>query len=312
MNTSNQKRNEQKIPSGAFTSPSPINQQKTSFVVNQTNTPNSLNNPIQKTNTYQSAFSSNFNNDKNIQHNFYTSMSGLPMNKPMLPIQKGIMNKSYMGSLKQEEFTIDINRVRAFLKVRSNQKGINIDDSIESLSFLDNMVKIYLKNIIQSMIFISRKRNYSYMFPKKKEGQKIAIRTYNYQREYAPTEIKINLTNFKNFYIFYPMDVQKRIDIIQNYERKKLKEQKDKKEELIIKKRKNSDELSLKDDDEERYSTYDYAIYDSPDCSSNFKIHTIIRKIDLKDLIIYLEKNVNYPCYRKFLQVTNILTSFYK
>ena len=177
--------------------------------------------------------------------------------------------------------------------------SITIEKEEESIKFLEIMLKMYLKNNIQKLIEINRRRTYSFDLPNYKEKlKKIPINCINYKNEIQKDgSSKLIFFPFKTFNIFYNEDVNKKLNLLEEYNSIK----KGKKIEIKNEKNKSKDENDS-DDSKDEKNIYD--IYNSSDITKNSKKYVIHnkRKIEIKDFIIFLESNIKTPMHRLLLQ----------
>ena len=156
-----------------------------------------------------------------------------------------------------------------------------------TINFLSQSLETYILNIIQRLIEINRKNNYSYNFPFKKNKKKIFIQTYNINKKFiGPKNIKYEYNAKKLFTIFYPHDINENLNILNRYnELKYLKK---------IKKKNNTNNKNEEDSDseEENNEKLNYLVNNSSDITQNIKLKINHKNvINLKDYINYLENN---------------------
>ena len=177
--------------------------------------------------------------------------------------------------------------------------SITIEKEEESIKFLEIMLKMYLKNNIQKLIEINRRRTYSFDLPNYKEKlKKIPIKCINYKNEIQKDgSSKLIYFPFKTFNIFYNEDVNKKLNLLEEYDSVK----KGKKIEIKNEKNKSKNENDS-DDSKDENNIYD--IYNSSDITKNSKRYIIHKKrtIEIKDFIIFLESNIKTPMHRLLLQ----------
>ena len=167
----------------------------------------------------------------------------------------------------------------------------------ETIKFLEIMLKMYLKNNIQKLIEINRRRTYSFDLPNYKEKlKKIPIKCINYKNEIQKNGLtKLIFFPYKTFNIFYNEDVNKKLNLLEEYNSIK----KGKKIDSNYEKNKNEN-----DSDDSKDENYYFNIYNSSDITKNSKRYIIKkkRKIEIKDFIIFLESNIKTPMHRLLLQ----------
>ena len=175
--------------------------------------------------------------------------------------------------------------------------SITIEKEEESIKFLEIMLKMYLKNNIQKLIEINRRRTYSFDLPNYKEKlKKIPIKCINYKNEIQKNGLtKLIFFPYKTFNIFYNEDVNKKLNLLEEYHSIK----KGKKIDSNYEKNKNEN-----DSDDSKDENYYFNIYNSSDITKNSKRYIIKkkRKIEIKDFIIFLESNIKTPMHRLLLQ----------
>lgn len=179
--------------------------------------------------------------------------------------------------------------------------NLNIEKEDEAIKFLEIMLKIYLKNSIQKLIEINRRRSYSKDLPNFREKlKKIPIKTINYKNEIQKDGSgKLIFYPYKTFNIFYKEDIQTKLNLLEEYESVKRSMGKEKKVEISKNIKKDSES---EDSKEESKTTFQ--IYNTNDVTKNCRKFTLNnkRKITIKDFISFLECNVKTPMHRLLLQ----------
>ena len=222
-----------------------------------------------------------------------------------------------------------------FQKFQIKEK-VSFINASQSLKLLDTSLKIYLKNIIQELIEHNRRRTYSkyLFFPKN-----IRVITYgiNVQRDPDPVvnDKKNKLFPQKSLTLMRTMNIDKKLELLDKYntlkKNKKIKEPSPQKEienkseensesdesdffkRKKIKKSENIDNKSINSiyNDKNEYQGI-LNVYQSHELTSN-KLFAFKKfkmgKIELKDLIFYLEENQTIPLnkqvlYRAYIDMT--------
>ena len=234
-----------------------------------------------------------------------------------------ILNKSILSSF--------------FYHIQKKEKVTFVDPPKE-LKLLDDSLKIYLKNIIQELIEHNRRRTYSkyLFFPK---HFRIISYGINVQRDPDPVinEKKNKLFSKKNITLMKTINVDKKLKLLDKYNaiKKNKKIEEPSPEEEIEKKsldnnsenddesdffqknkRKNSEDIENKSINTDNNDKSEYQgilnVHQSHELTNNklfaFKKYPI-NKIELKDLIFYLEENQTIPrnkqvLYRAYIDMT--------
>ena len=206
------------------------------------------------------------------------------------------------------------------------------------MKLLDDSLKIYLKNIIQELIEHNRRRTYSkyLIFPK---HFRIISYGINVQRDPDPVinEKKNKLFPKKNITLMRTINVDKKLQLLDKYnsvkknikmeepspekeiERKSLNnnsESDDESDFFQKNKRKNSEEIENKSINTDNNDKSEYQgilnVHQSHELTNNklfaFKKYPI-NKIELKDLVFYLEENQTIPLnkhvlYKAYIDMT--------
>ena len=208
----------------------------------------------------------------------------------------------------------------------------------QQLKLLNNSLKTYLKNIIQELIEHNRRRIYSkyLFFPK---HCRIISYGVNVRRDPDPVinEKKNKLFPSKNLTLMRTINVDKKLELLDKYnatkknkkieepspekevENKSLNNNSESDEELDFfqkNKRKNSEEIENKSINTDNNDKSEYQgilnVHQSHELTNNklfaFKKYPI-NKIELKDLVFYLEENQTIPLnkhvlYKAYIDMT--------
>ena len=249
---------------------------------------------------------------------------------------QGLMSKSgnyrslYRGSdfTNSKDFILNPDILNDIIQKFQIKEKVSFINANQSLKLLDTSLKIYLKNIIQELIEHNRRRTYSkyLLFPKN-----IRIISYgiNVQRDPDPVvnNKKNKLFPQKSLTLMRTMNIDKKLELLNKYntikKNKKIKEpspqkeienkseensESDESDFFKRKKIKNSEEIDNKSinsiyNDKNEYQGI-LNVYQSHELTSNklfaFKKFKI-SKIELKDLIFYLEENQTIPLNKQVL-----------
>ena len=185
------------------------------------------------------------------------------------------------------ETIFNLNNLKNKIIEINKKQSVNIDMTDSTIKFLSQSLETYILNIIQRLIEINRKNNYSYNFPFKKKKKKIFIQTYNINKKFiGPKNIKYEYNAKKLFTIFYPHDINENLNVLNRYnELKYLKK---------IKKKNNTNNKNEEDSDseEENNEKLNYLVNNSSDITQNIKLKINHKNvITLKDYINYIENN---------------------
>ena len=116
------------------------------------------------------------------------------------------------------ETIFNLNNLKNKIIEINKKQNVNIDLTDSTINFLSQSLETYILNIIQRLIEINRKNNYSYNFPFKKNKKKIFIQTYNINKKFiGPKNIKYEYNAKKLFTIFYPHDINENLNILNRY-----------------------------------------------------------------------------------------------
>ena len=259
---------------------------------------------------------------------------------------QGLMNKSgnyhsyYRGNESNSSMDVILDTkalTTIFYYFQKKEKVIFVDHHKE-LKLLDDSLKIYLKNIIQELIEHNRRRTYSkyLIFPK---HFRIISYGINVQRDPDPVinEKKNKLFPKKNITLMRTINVDKKLQLLDKYnsvkknikmeepspekeiERKSLNnnsESDDESDFFQKNKRKNSEEIENKSINTDNNDKSEYQgilnVHQSHELTNNklfaFKKYPI-NKIELKDLVFYLEENQTIPLnkhvlYKAYIDMT--------
>ena len=259
---------------------------------------------------------------------------------------QGLMNKSgnyrsyYRGNESNSSKDVILNTKalsNLFYYIQKKEK-ITFIDPPKELKLLDDSLKIYLKNIIQELIEHNRRRTYSkyLIFPK---HFRIISYGINVQRDPDPVinEKKNKLFPKKNITLMRTINVDKKLQLLDKYnsvkknikmeepspekeiERKSLNnnsESDDESDFFQKNKRKNSEEIENKSINTDNNDKSEYQgilnVHQSHELTNNklfaFKKYPI-NKIELKDLVFYLEENQTIPLnkhvlYKAYIDMT--------
>ena len=220
----------------------------------------------------------------------------------------------------------NILKIFQILQKKENITLINVNQSIK---LLNNSLKVYLQNIIQELIQHNRRRTYSKYVLFSKHSRIISY-NINVQRDPDPiiNEKKNKLFHKKNLTLMRTVNVDKKLELLDKYNTLKNnkeikglspeKEKEDKIEEnsesnddddfFQKKKRQKSEEIITNKDYNDNEDKKEYQgilnIHQSHELTSN-KLHSfkkyIIGKIELKDLVYYLEENQTIPLNKQIL-----------
>ena len=245
----------------------------------------------------------------------------------------GLYNKNnyhsfYKGKTELKDLIINLNIFNELVINYSVMESIQINNTSETIKFLNNSLKEYLKNIIQQLIENNRRRTYStyFTFPKRNKIITYGINPLR-DKNKAISDKKNKFFPQKNLTLMCTINVDKKLDLLKKYntlkrnkkyenEDEELKKQNkkyddensDKKDEgsdssecdfFQEKKRKNSDELS-----NQNANMGIMNVYQSHELTTNknFALKKFkIGHIELKDLIFYLEENQTIPLNRETL-----------
>ena len=251
---------------------------------------------------------------------------------------QGLMNKSgnyrsyYRGneSNSSKDVILNIKALSNLFYYIQKKEKIAFIDPPKELKLLDDSLKIYLKNIIQELIEHNRRRTYSkyLIFPK---HFRIISYGINVQRDPDPVinEKKNKLFTRKNITLMRTINVDKKLELLDKYnsikKNKKIEEpspekeienkslennsESDEESDFFQKnKRKKSDEIDNKSINTNNNDKNEYQgilnVHQSHELTNNklfaFKKYPI-NKIELKDLVFYLEENQTIPLNKQVL-----------
>lgn len=251
----------------------------------------------------------------------------------------GLINKSdyyqyYKGKIENltnsKEIIINIKNLEELIACFNKKENFTLNISPELIKLLNNSLKEYLKNIIQKLIENNRRRTYPKYFSFNKQKRIISY-AINVQRDQNPL-INAQKNKFfpqKNLSLIYTINIDKKINLLNQYNafksNKKYKNEEDEDEKKNIYKYNNKE--SIRKDDDSDSSECDFFqkrqrnsseeadnnkkqyegimnVYQSHELTTNKKIllkKNIKERIQLKDLIFYLEENQTIPLNKVLL-----------
>ena len=245
---------------------------------------------------------------------------GRPSTKGSLSslINKSNNYHSYYQEKNANEIIINLDILKELIKNYSKKDSVSFNDSDDAVIFLNNCLKEYLKNIIQQLIEHNRRRTYSRYISLPKQN-KIISYGINVQRDENPS-INAKKNKFypkKDLTLMCSINVDKKLNLLNQYNalknNKNYKIENDEKSknsekdensdsfsDFFQKKRKKSD-----DDDNDNKKEYEgiMNVYQSHELTTNKKFlkKNKISRVELKDLIFYLEDNQTVPWNKKVL-----------
>ena len=249
-----------------------------------------------------------------------------------LSSKSGNYRSYYRGidSPNSKNIILNINILNEIFQNFQKTENISFTNANQVIKLLDNSLKIYLKNIIQELIEHNRRRTYSnYIFFSK--HNRIISYGINVQRDPDPVinEKKNKLFPQKNLKLMRTLNIDKKLDLLDKYnsikQNKKIekispqKELDNKSEENSEnsesdffqrnKRKKNNDNENMSnksnsiDNDQNEYQGI-LNVHQSHELTSNklyaFKKYKM-SKVELKDLIFYLEDNQTIPLNKQVL-----------
>lgn len=206
------------------------------------------------------------------------------------------------------DFIFNMFNMLVKLTIKNKEQSVIFEQSLDSIRFLSYNLETYLKNVLQQLIMYNRRRVYSYDIPFKPMHQKISLQTYNFKKEILPKEeSKIIYSPYKNLNVFFSGNVDNKIKLLNRYKKVKLKKKDEEiKEKSPIKDNDNKiNNNNDSDDSIEEKTQYDINIFKSGDVTRNCKVQIeekSKKKIELQDLISFLENNDKTPLQRLILQ----------
>jgi hypothetical protein len=245
---------------------------------------------------------------------------GRPSTKGSLSslINKSNNYHSYYQEKNANEIIINLDNLKELINLYSKKDSVSFNDSDDAVIFLNNCLKEYLKNIIQQLIEHNRRRTYSRYISFSKQN-KIISYGINVQRDENPS-INAKKNKFypkKDLTLMCSINVDKKLNLLNQYnalknnkiykiendEKRKNSEKdenSDSSSDFFQKKRKNSD-----DDDNDNKKEYEgiMNVYQSHELTTNKKFlkKNKISRVELKDLIFYLEDNQTVPWNKRIL-----------
>ena len=249
-----------------------------------------------------------------------------------LSSKSGNYRSYYRGidSPNSKNIILNMNILNEIFQNFQKTENISFTYANQVIKLLDNSLKIYLKNIIQELIEHNRRRTYSnYIFFSK--HNRIISYGINVQRDPDPVinEKKNKLFPQKNLKLMRTLNIDKKLDLLDKYnsikQNKKIekispqKELDNKSEENSEnsesdffqrnKRKKNNDNENMSnksnsiDNDQNEYQGI-LNVHQSHELTSNklyaFKKYKM-SKVELKDLIFYLEENQTIPLNKQVL-----------
>ena len=249
-----------------------------------------------------------------------------------LSSKSGNYRSYYRGidSPNSKNIILNMNILNEIFQNFQKTENISFTYANQVIKLLDNSLKIYLKNIIQELIEHNRRRTYSnYIFFSK--HNRIISYGINVQRDPDPVinEKKNKLFQQKNLKLMRTLNIDKKLDLLDKYnsikQNKKIekispqKELDNKSEENSEnsesdffqrnKRKKNNDNENMSnksnsiDNDQNEYQGI-LNVHQSHELTSNklyaFKKYKM-SKVELKDLIFYLEENQTIPLNKQVL-----------
>ena len=238
---------------------------------------------------------------------------------------KGLSSKTgnyrsiYRGNdlLYSKDIIFNINSISKIFQNYQSKKNVSFINQTQIVKLLDNSLKTYLKNIIQELIEHHRRRTYPNYLLFSKHNRLISY-GINVQRDPDPiiNEKKNKLFPQKNLTLMSTINVDKKLDLLDEYnilktnnkikEISPIKEKEEKNEEnsessesdfFQRKNRKKSEDMDNKSNNSNN-NKKEYQgilnVHQSHELTSNklfaFKKFRM-SKVELKDLIFYLEEN---------------------
>lgn len=128
----------------------------------------------------------------------------------------------------KEEKEKIINRINfeKILMDKLKREGLEIKNFSEIISLVNSGLDIYLKNIIEKLVSISRARNVNLnLYSKSSEKNPIfKIHAYNLERQMTPNnQIEFSPTPYKDFSIIFTKNTKHTINMLEEYEELSLK-----------------------------------------------------------------------------------------
>ena len=224
----------------------------------------------------------------------------------------------------------NLNNIFKKFQMKENVSYINHINSSQIMKLLDNSLKIYLKNIIQELIEHHRRRTYPNYILFSKHNRRISY-GINVQRDPNPdiNEKRNKLFPKKSLELMNTINVDKKLELLDKYNALKLnktvkdisptKEIDNKSEEnseisesdffkKSRKKSENMDKRSIKSNNSINNDKGDYQgilnVHESHELTSN-KLYAYkkfrMSKVELRDLIFYLEENQSIALNKQIL-----------
>lgn len=189
---------------------------------------------------------------------------------------------------------------------KNAKEGVLIDQSNDMHEFINIGLKAYLKNSLEKLIHINRRRE-SILFPNSAYRKKIGIQSYDSKSEITntkPFQKRIEFIPYKKFNIYYTRNINRNIQFIERYKQLLAKEKE---------KDNNNNNTDLRQDqplkkDESEIQEIDCVIYNNYDITRNIKLNNNKKRlIELKDLIKFLEEENKTPLQKILLHKAYIL-----
>lgn len=259
-----------------------------------------------------------------------------PIPQPLHQHQLQHQHQHYSTNpLQKNDLIINSEIIHRKIKEKKALSQIDIDQTVECLKYLNANLEVYLKNTIQSLISIHRKRNYTKEVPISAKHKRINIETFNYKNTIiAPKQQKVSFFPYKTYSLFYTSNNETCIRLLDAYKGKQrlLNEDNDDVDFFVSKSNKNdkkeyhnnnnndsddsgNEAVNAHDNVNDNDNSNDNAviklnIFNSWDVTQNYKLQIPKeqkRKIQLKDLIIFLEKNERTPLHRILLHKAHLI-----
>ena len=231
----------------------------------------------------------------------------------------------YHGLLDPDEMIINTDKINSLIQKYNKTENVTINNSNEALKLLNNSLREYLKNIIQKLIENNRRRTYpKYIsFPKQKEIISYGINVKRAENEVINSK-KNKFYPKKNLNLIKIFNIEKKLDMLNKYDsllkNKKTDTQNENENKEVIKNEEKKEE-DLSEDDLDFFGKSNknnqsankdnikehqgiMNVYQSAEITLNKKIINkgqIKKKIELKDLVNYLEDNSTIPLSKELL-----------
>ena len=241
-------------------------------------------------------------------------------------------NNNYLSYYKGKndylkDLIINLEILKKMTKNFNAMENVEITYSNETIKFLNDSLKEYLKNIIQKLIENNRRRTYSSYFSFTKKN-KIISYGINVLRDKNKeiNDKKNKLFPQKTLTLIRTINVDKKLELLNKYNALKMnKKYKNEDEDSKSQNKKYDNDNSDRNDEGSDSSEYDFFqkknrkkseqsnknenmgrmnVYQSHELTTNKNIKLKkfkMGRIELKDLIFYLEENQTIPLNRKTL-----------